>query len=57
MVHAVDSYSGNMSRCTVHKTLNLQTVLLTFSPWYVLRLILDVSERNRDLDLEKTNIN
>jgi hypothetical protein len=38
------------------KRYKLQTVLLTFSTWYVLRLMLKVTERNHDLDLGETNI-
>jgi len=56
-VHLIGSYCANISRGTVHKTLNLQSVFLIFTNWYVLRLILDVSERNHDLKLEETNIN
>jgi len=57
IVHPVGSYLANISRITVHKTLNLQSVVLTFSYFYVLRFILDIYERNHYLDLEETNTN
>jgi hypothetical protein len=42
---------------SARKIYKLQSVLLTFSTWRVLRWILDESERNHNLVLEETNIN